>query len=79
MTCNAEKYLPLLEQCDMTLRQKEEAIQTVYVFMESFVDQAFGVHPVQQCRGYAANDNLQSPANDLDSKVISLRRSFKER
>lgn len=49
MNFDLDKYLPFLDEIDLPLSQKEEMLRTVWGMMESQVDQAFGVHPVQSC------------------------------
>lgn len=49
MKFELEKYLPLMEGLDASMQQKEEMLRTVWGMMESQVDQAFGMHPVQNC------------------------------
>ena len=44
--------------------------------MESSVDQAFGLHPVQQARGYVGTSNLHKQAQILDSKNFSASMHF---
>lgn len=45
-----ENYLPYLDETDMSEDQKIEFLKALYVVLQSFVDQAFGVHPVQQVK-----------------------------
>ena len=44
--------------------------------MESAVDAAFGVHPVQNICGFPANDNLRNQPVSVELKGASLRRDF---
>lgn len=71
MPLDLEKYLTYLDEFDLTRAQKIEVIRSVWGLMESCVDQAFGVHPVQQACGSARENNLQSPARTLDSRKAS--------
>ena len=77
MHLNIKKYQHYIDHLDLTQRQKEQFIKTVWGMMESSVDQAFGLHPVQQIRGYVANDNLQSPVKEVDSTQSLIRNQFK--
>ena len=47
MPVDLEKYRPYLDGHDMTDEQKDECIRAVWKIMESFADQAWGLHPVQ--------------------------------
>ena len=53
------KYIPMLDEYDMTHEQKIEFINTLWNVMQSFVDRAFGIHPVQQVMKKKALQNLQ--------------------
>ncbi len=75
MNFDLEHYLPFLEGVDATLLQKEEMLRTVWGMMESQVDQAFGLHPVQTCQ----QDKIKlpiTPALDLESSEITTVSSF---
>lgn len=76
MHLNIKKYQHYIDHLDLTQRQKEQFIKTVWGMMESSVDQAFGLHPAQQIRGYVANDNLQSPVKEVDSKQSTITSQF---
>ncbi|MDD3181221.1 MAG: hypothetical protein PHD48_00205 [Alphaproteobacteria bacterium] len=45
-----DKYRKMAEGFDLSDEQKDELIMTVWNIMGQFVDQAFGVHPVQLCQ-----------------------------
>ncbi|MDT7043963.1 hypothetical protein [Candidatus Nitronereus thalassa] len=49
MKPDIEKYMPYLDEYDLTEDKKVQLIKDVWLIMESFVDQAWGLHPVQQC------------------------------
>ena len=61
-----DKYIPMLEEYDMTHQQKIEFIDTLWNVMQSFVDRAFGIHPVQQVMKKKALQNLQIPDQILN-------------
>lgn len=63
-----ETYLPFLDGYQMSREEKEDLIRTVWSFLESYADQAFGLHPAQQIGGYSEDFNLRSQAEFLDSK-----------
>ncbi|MCF6354795.1 MAG: hypothetical protein L3J26_06785 [Candidatus Polarisedimenticolaceae bacterium] len=63
MILDFEKYLPYLDEFDLSQDQKLEFIKTVWQLMESQVDQAFGFHPVQQARESAQVIQLHSLRN----------------
>ena len=67
MTPDFEKYRHYVDGFDLTEERKQELMQTVWSIMESFVDQAWGTHPVQQCRN-SADSSLQDSHQILESK-----------
>jgi len=67
MTPDFEKYRHYVDGFDLTEAQKKEFVQTVWSIMESFVDQAWGIHPVQQCTNRAER-GLQDSHRILESK-----------
>ncbi len=67
MTPDFDKYRHYVDGFDLTETQKQELMQTVWSIMESFVDQAWGLHPVQQCLG-GAERSLQDSYRILESK-----------
>lgn len=67
MKPNYDKYIPMLNEYDMTREQKIEFIDTLWNVMQSFVDRAFGIHPVQQVMTQKAQRNLQSTEQILNS------------
>lgn len=78
MKLDVEKYLHHLDDPNLSREQKEQIIRTVWGFMESFVDQAFGLHPVQQICGNSANGNLQNLTQTVDSKSTPISYCFGE-
>ncbi len=62
-----DKYIPMLDEYDMTHQQKIEFIDALWNVMQSFVDRAFGVHPTQQVMKQKAQRNLQSAEQILHS------------
>jgi len=68
---NIEKYLPDVAHLNLTEQQKIELLRSVYLIMQSFVDRAFGVDPVQQALGYPRVLPLALPDGRVDSKPIS--------
>lgn len=73
MTPDIEKYLPMLDEFDITKEQKIQLIYDLWHIMENFVDYAFGLHPVQQ----VMNKNNQGDLQDSE-KYINLPYSPKQ-
>lgn len=67
MTPDFDKYRHYVDGFDLTENEKKEFVQIVWSIMESFVDQAWGVHPVQQCMD-SAERGLQDSRQILESK-----------
>lgn len=72
MPIDIEKYLHHLDGFDLTDAQKAELIHSVSEIMESFVDQAFGAHPVQQsmaARAAADSNGLPKAVGSKDQLI----------
>ncbi|MFQ5444863.1 MAG: hypothetical protein ACE5EK_09630 [Nitrospinales bacterium] len=67
MSLDLNNYRKYVDDFDLTEEEKTELIQTVFSIMESFVDQAFGVHPVQLCQKDSKQRDLQSLDRDVES------------
>ena len=59
MRPDIKKYLPMLDGYDMN--------HDLWHVMESFVDQAFGVHPVQQVGDKNSKPDLQGTTQTMES------------
>ena len=67
MRPDINKYLPMLDGYDMNHEQKVQFIHDLWHVMESFVDQAFGVHPVQQVGNKKSKRDLQDTMQTIES------------
>ena len=67
MQPDVEKYLPYLEEFDIPRAKKVELIHTVAAIMESFVDRAFGLHPVQLSQGDQGRPDSADERDRIDS------------
>ncbi len=76
MTLDIEKYLPELDSMDAPPIHKEEIIRAVWCLMESRVDQAFGVHPVQQAKKAARKPLAEIPKRRIDSNRNKVAKRF---
>lgn len=76
MQDDLEQYLPDLDGLNLTQAQKMELLRIVQRLVESLVDQAFGVHPVQLSCGNLEEKDLQNPLPILDSKVVHIHDYF---
>lgn len=65
-----------MDEYDMTEEQKIEFLHDLAAIMQSFVDQAFGIDPVQLSLKEASKKNLQSPDKTIDSKNNKLTKKF---
>ncbi len=68
MQPDINKYLPMLENMDLTREQKIELIHDLWLIMESFVDRAFGIHPDQIHAKKNRVSDLQDSRKTVDSK-----------
>mgnify|MGYP003664350818 CR=1 FL=1 len=71
MKPDIDKYLPMLDGMDLSREQKVQLIHDLWNIMQSFVDRAFGIHPLQQLRNKTLNSNLQESILRLDSEAIT--------
>ncbi len=76
MAFDVDKFLHYLDDLALSKEEKEEYIHTIWTFVEARADHIFGVHPVQNTRGYGSNKDLQNPIQAIDSKVSIIRKSF---
>ncbi len=67
MKPDIEKYLAMIDDWDMTREQKIQYIHDLWYIMESFVDRAFGKHPVQSARDKSSNTDRQDSTKPLES------------
>ena len=67
MKPDTEKYLAMIDDWDMTREQKIQYIHDLWHIMESFVDRAFGKHPVQNARDKPSQAHGQDSAKQLES------------
>ncbi len=66
MILDFEKYRQYVDHFDISEEDKRQLVESIWRIMESFVDQAFGLHPVQQCEE-VTKTILQDSINILDS------------
>ncbi len=76
MPIDLNKYRDYVDDFDLTEDQKTELIQTVASIIQSFADQAFGFHPVQQHLKQPIEECLQSPSENVESKNRQLNKVF---
>ena len=71
MPLDISKYRKYVDDFDLKEEQKVELLKTVWSIMESFVDKAFGKHPVQLCQKHHPEKDLQSPVKAVKSPQLS--------
>ena len=67
MQPDINKYLPMLENMDLTREKKTELIHDLWNIMESFVDRAYGIHPDQPTKKKNRVSDLQDSAKSIKS------------
>lgn len=71
MKPDIDKYLPMLDGMDLSREQKVQLIHDLWNIMQSFVDRAFGIHPLQQVCNKTLNSDLQESILRLESEIIT--------
>jgi len=74
MNPDLEDYWADLDGYDLTDAEKSQLIHTLWAMMESFVDSAFGVHPVQQ----AVKSRRVPDSNSPSAGIESIKQSRKQ-
>jgi len=69
MKPDVKKYLAMIEDWDMPREQKIAFIHDLWHIMESFVDRAFGQHPVQHARDKSSQAHRQDSSKRLKSNL----------
>ena len=69
MPLDIEKYRHYVSRFDLSEQEQTALIQHVWTMLESFVDQAFGRHPHQQCGTRLELNDLHAPVESLESKA----------
>ena len=69
MPLDIEKYRHFAARYDLSEEEQTELIQQLWGMLESFVDQAFGRHPHQQCGRRIEFNDLQASVESLESKA----------
>lgn len=65
MLPDLEKYRPYIAELDLTPAQQDKLIHSLWLVMESFADQAFGIHPAQQALPMIAQGDCSAPDRAL--------------
>ncbi|MGH1376081.1 MAG: hypothetical protein ACRBCK_07010 [Alphaproteobacteria bacterium] len=76
MNLEFEKYMPQLNGINATHAQKENILRAVWCLMESHVDQAFGVHPLQHAQKAARKSLAEIPKKCIDSNRNKVAKRF---
>ena len=74
MILNIDKYMSYTDCIPSSTEQREEMIRVIWAFIESQVDQAFGLHPVQQACGKkqkTLTKHTQAPLDSRDDGILN--------
>ena len=69
MTLDFEKYLAYTRALELSVPQQKEMIELVWNFIQSQIEQEFGMHPVQLC-GENQKRHTHPKQCQIDSKKI---------
>jgi len=73
-----EKYLPELENADLTDEQKSELLQALWSIMKTFVDLGFGVNSIHRFLPELAAESSESEADRVESENQTCRAQFED-
>ena len=73
-----QQLLPYTESFNLPEAQRIEIIKTVWGMMESFVHEAWGVHPVQLSCAQLESRDSQSHNPDSQSKHSPIKSTFND-
>ncbi|MEZ5919418.1 MAG: hypothetical protein R3D66_05815 [Alphaproteobacteria bacterium] len=76
MSLDIEKYKRHLVSTGWSEDKKDEFVRTVITIMESFVDRAFGIHPVQLAVEEKKQDSMQESSAMVKSDHSSTKKHF---
>ena len=76
MSLDIEKYKRHLKNTGWSEARKDEFVRTVATIMESFVDSAFGIHPVQLAVEEKKQDSRQESGDLIKSKNSEVANNF---
>lgn len=66
ITVDVAKYEQYLDGSDLSDEQKEEFLQAIWMFVSTFVELGFGVHPLQEACGQDDKRIEQRPKDAFD-------------
>ncbi len=84
ITIDYERYEQFLEKSDMTDRQKQELLQTLWGVITEFVSLGFGVHPLQNDENICGKLGKEGQTaavltpDMIDFKDRNITKSFKD-
>lgn len=78
MLVDVEKYRCHVQSIDLPQDRKDELIHTIYTILQSFVDRAFGVHPVQLSLGSPPQNMPESAAHHAIMDANSINHEAEE-
>ena len=76
MSLDIEKYKRHLKNTGWSEARKDEFVRTVATIMESFVDSAFGIHPVQLAVEEKKRDSRKESGVLIKSKNSKAANNF---
>lgn len=68
---NVKKYWHHFEGLEITEKEKEEIIKTIWRIMESFADVSFGLHPVQTIDRITQKNASEHSPDSVQSEINS--------
>lgn len=66
LSIDIDRYQDYLDGADLTPEQKEEFLRAMWSIVVTFVELGYGVHPLQEACGQAAEGKDQAPKMTMD-------------
>ncbi len=79
LTLNVDKYLPELEDTDLSDAEKQEFLAALWSILVAFVELGFGIDPVQNACGQVAKEYFEATKNhavDVEFEEHSSAKKF---
>lgn len=70
LSLNTAAYHELLNDFNLSNYEKQSLLDSLFLILSSFVDQAFGIHPIQLACGQVSGVGAKAPNKIPDSAML---------